>query len=151
MATVIRPATMDDVDAIVEMGRRFYPESGYEATAPFCEEQIAGLAIVTMRDGVMLVAEKDGEVVGMACLHVEPFLFNPSVVIAHELVYWIEPEHRGGMMAARMLKAIEEACRAKGATTIRMATLSSSPEAADKLYMRAGFHLSEKYYSKGLH
>ena len=148
--TVIRYATRDDIDRIVEMAHRFYPESGYASIAPMKDENVAGLAIITMDTGVMLVAERDGELIGMASLHLDPWMFNPDALVAHELVYWIEPEHRGGMLAVRMLKAIEQACREKGAVAIRMATLAGSPESAGALYERAGFPLTERYYTKRL-
>jgi ribosomal protein S18 acetylase RimI-like enzyme len=147
---IIRPATVSDVDAIVAMAERFYPTSGYGAIAPLAKESAAGLALVTMRDGVMLVAESDGKLAGMVCLFVEPYLFNVEVVIAQEVVWWIEPEDRGGMLAARLLKAAEAASRARGATVIRMATLATSPPQATALFDRMGYQLSETYYRKEL-
>lgn len=142
----IRPATHADIPRIVEMAQRFYPTSGYERIAPLTETQAAGLVLVTMETGVMLVAESDGDIVAMACLHVEPFLFNPATTIAQEIVFWIEPEHRGGMLAARMLKAIDAACKEQGVDVIRMATLPGSPPQAAHLYERMGYTPSESYF-----
>lgn len=147
---MIRPATMDDVDAIVEMARRFYPASGYAEIAPMAEVAPAGLAIVCMQTGVALVAEREGQLVGMVILAVTPFEFNVEVEIAHELAFWIEPEHRGGMLAARMVRAAEEACRARGVRVIRMAKLATSGDDVGKLYTMLGFAPSESYYSKVL-
>lgn len=132
------------------MAQRFFPTSGYARIAPLGDVQAAGIALVTMESGVMLVAEADGTLVAMASLHVEPFIFNIDVTIAQEIVFWVEPEHRNGMLAARMLRAIEEACKRAGAQVIRMATLPSSPNAAAQLYERLGFALSETYYVKVL-
>lgn len=146
--TTIRPATREDVPAIVEMGRRFYAASGYEAIAPASNPSIAGLAILTMESGVMLVAEADDELVGMASLFIEPFTFNPAVTIASELAWWIEPAHRGGMLAVRMMAAIEAACRAKGVDRIRMATLATSPPQAAALYERLGYQHSDSHYMR---
>jgi len=132
------------------MAQRFFPTSGYSRIAPMPDTQAAGLALITMDSGVMLVAEVDGVLQAMAALHVEPFIFNPHVTIAQEIVFWIEPEHRGGLLAARMLRAIDEACRKRGAQVVRMATLPSSPEAAEKLFERSGYALSETYFVKVL-
>lgn len=148
---LIRPATREDVPAIVDMAERFYGLSDYDRIAPLAKESAAGLALVTMEQGVMLVVEReDGSLAGMACLHIEPFLFNVGTTIAQELVWWIEPEARGGTAAARLLKAAEDACRARGATVIRMATLPSSPEAATRMLDRFGFRPSESYFVKEL-
>lgn len=145
---IVRRATEEDIPRIVEMAERFYAVSGYERIAPMTKESVAGLAIITMGSGVMLVAEHAGAVVAMACLHVDHFLFNIGVKVAHELVYWIEPEHRGGMLAARMLKAIEQGAREVGASWVRMATLASSPPQASALYERMGYTPSESYFCK---
>lgn len=148
---IIRPATHEDVPAIVAMAERFYPASNYGRIAPLHKNSAAGLALVTMAAGVMLVAEDaSGALQGMACLHIEPFLFNVDTVIAQEIVWWIEPEARGGMLAVRLLKAAVNACAERGATVIRMAALPSSPQAAGQLYERMGFELSESYYVKVL-
>lgn len=147
---IVRPATHDDIPRIVDMAQRFYPTSGYERIAPLAKESAAGLVIVAAERGVMLVAEVDGDLAGMACLVVEPYLFNVEVVIAQEIVWWIEPEHRGGMLAVRLLKASIDACAALGATVIRMATLPHSPPQASALLERMGFVPSENYFTKVL-
>lgn len=158
-ATSIRSATMDDVPRIVEMAERFYATSGYpDFYGPMAKESAAGLAIITMQGapefgvepGVMLVAEHEGELVGMACVHIDRFLFNSSVKVGHELAFWIEPEHRGGRLAARLLCEIETAVAARGATVNRMATLATSPPQAAAIYERMGYTRSESFYSKGM-
>lgn len=146
----VRPATMDDVPRIVEMAFAFYADAGYaDVFGPMAKESAAGLAIVCMEKGVMLVAEVEGVVVGMACLHIEPFLFNPASPkrVASELVWWIDPEHRGGLLAARMLREINAACDAAGAVP-RMATLAGSPPQAQALLERAGYRHTESYFTR---
>jgi GNAT superfamily N-acetyltransferase len=145
---IIRQATHEDIPRIVEMGRAFYAASGYEAIAPASIPSIAGLAIVTMEQGVMLVAESDDRVVGMASLFLEPFTFNPEVTVASELAWWIDPDHRGGTLAVRMLHAIGEACQSKGVKVIRMAALESSPPQVAGLYGRAGYVRSDSHYMR---
>lgn len=153
----IRKATIEDIPRIVEMAQRFYPESPYPALyGDMPDTQAAGLALIAMNGaesiepGVMLLAEDAGEVVGMACLCADRATFNPLVRITSELVFWIEPEHRGGMAAVRLLKAAETEAKALGIQVNRMAVLSSSPEQASKLYERMGYTHTESYFSKRL-
>lgn len=157
MAT-IRPATMDDVPAIVAMAQRFYPDSPYPSIyGDMPEEQAAGLAIVAMYGmaeagivpGVMLVAERDGVLVGMLCCHIDPATFTPAVIAA-ELVWWVEPEHRGGMTAVRLLLSGENDAREKGATVINMSALATSPEEAHMIYMKLGYAPTHTVYTKRL-
>lgn len=158
----IRPATRDDIPRIVEMAQRFYPQSPYPALyGPMPDEQAAGLAIITMEGvvhegvelmapGVLLVGEVDGEVVGMLSLHADRACFNPERRIASELVFWIEPEHRGGLAAVRFVKAGEAAAKAIGIEVIRMAALSTSPPETAQLYAHLGYAPTETYFSKRL-
>lgn len=152
----VREATMDDVDALVAMAQRFYPESPYpHIYGDMPKEQAAGLVIVAMQGlashgvapGIMLVAEEDGELTGMVCMFLDAATFTPNV-IAGEIVWWVEPEHRGGATAVRLLKAAEDTAKARGANVIRMAALSTSPEQAGKLYERMGYAPTEVYYTK---
>jgi N-acetylglutamate synthase-like GNAT family acetyltransferase len=147
---LVRRAMENDILGIVAMAERFYPTSGYERIAPMTKESAAGLAILTMESGVMLVAEDAGALVGMACLHIEPYLFNAAVTLAQEIAWWIEPEYRGGMVAARLLYAAEAACRDLGAHAIRMATLPDSPPQAAAMFARMGYTPSENYFLKVL-
>ncbi|MES2533352.1 MAG: GNAT family N-acetyltransferase [Pseudomonadota bacterium] len=157
MAT-IRPATMDDIPQIVEMAKRFYPESPYPAIyGDMPEEQAAGLAIVAMQGfaesgivpGVMLVAEQGDALVGMLCVHIDPATFTPAVIAA-ELVWWVEPEHRGGMTAVRLLRAGETCARTRGATVFNMAALATSPDEARMILERMGYAPTHTVYTKRL-
>lgn len=157
MAT-IRSATMDDMPQIVEMAKRFYPESPYPAIyGDMPEEQAAGLAIVALQGfaemgivpGIMLVAAEDEELVGMLCVHIDPSTFKPAV-IAGELVWWVEPEHRGGMTAVRLLRRGEDEARQRGATVFNMGALATSPEEAHKIYLRLGYTPTHTVYTKRL-
>ena len=144
----VRNATQDDIPRIVEMARTFYADSGYTAIAEASIPSLAGLAIITMESGVMLVAEADGAVVGMACLFVEPFTFNPSVMVASEIAWWVDPAHRGSLLAKEMLSVIDDRCKALGVNVIRMATLANSPPQAAALYERLGYTKADSYYMR---
>lgn len=145
---IVRKATREDIPRIVEMAERFYATTPYAEHVPMAKESAAGLAILTMESGVMLVAECGEGVVGMVCLYVDQFTFNINRTVAHELAYWIEPEHRGGMLAARILKAIEAACLELGVDWIHMAHLPTSPEMTGRLYERFGYSVSGTNYMK---
>lgn len=147
---MIRPATEADVPAIVAMSRLFYGTTHY---ADWCEMDDATVEAQTrtlLSDHVMLVAEVDGVVVGMVGLFVAPFLFNANVTGAYEVVWYVDPAARGGRIAWSLLKAIEPACKAKGATRIQMVHMPNSPPQAAALYERFGYTHSETSYTKGI-
>lgn len=147
---MIRQATHDDIPRIVEMAGRFYAQTRYASIAPMAEESAAGLAIVMMEQGVMLIAEAEGAVVGMVGLFIEPFTFNIAKAMATELVWWVEPEHQRSGIGAELLAAIEPACRAKGVNMIRMMCLAGQCAGAEAIYSRMGYTPSEHAYTKVL-
>ena len=155
---IVREATLDDVPGIVEMAQRFYPLSPYPAIyGDMPVEQAAGLAIVALQGmaehgiapGVMLVAEEGGTLVGMLAMHLDAATFTPAV-IAGELVWWMEPEHRGGIGAVRLVREGERQAKARGAHVSRMAVLGTSPHEASEILQRLGYAPTEWIHSKRL-
>jgi GNAT superfamily N-acetyltransferase len=144
---LIREATAADIPRLVEMGERFFEASGYADIATFD----TGAAEQTTRDllagGVVLVAEAEGEVVGMAGALVYRFYFSKDDMTAQELVWWVEPEHRG--IGQQLHKALEDGARERGATSISMIALDSM-KWVGRLYERAGYRPSEHCYIKRL-
>ncbi len=87
----VRPATRVDYPSLVAMGRRFYGTLPY-ADVPFCEASAVRWLDLMRQSGVLLVAEHDGAAVGMAGGLFAPFIFNDSVRVGSELMWWVEPE-----------------------------------------------------------
>lgn len=146
----VRAATAMDMPAILEMGARFYASTEYTAIAPYCYGSAALLGQLLLDTGVVLVAEREGQLLGVVGLSLVPFLFNRSVITAHEVMWWVDEEHRDSGAGVALLRAIEPACRAKGASAIQMLHLATSPRQAGVLYRRLGFSLSETLYFKVL-
>ena len=147
---MIRWATMADVPRIVEMSMEFYSNTHYPDIIGTTKEQMAGLAIITMKDHVLLVAEKEGHVCGMISLLVEDFIFNPAIKSASELVWWLDETARGGMLAVRLLKQAEKECVNVGVKLIRMALMHDSPAHAEGIYLKQGYRKSDSHYEKVL-
>jgi GNAT superfamily N-acetyltransferase len=144
---VIRPATHDDLDAIVAMSAKFYATTTYARWAPMCPDTVRDLAAMLIDTGVMLVAEAEGAVVGMVGLCVAPFMFNRAKRGAYEVVWWVEPTAQGAGIGRALLAAVEPACRAAGCDIAQMVHLSTSPPQAAALYEREGYRHTESSYT----
>lgn len=142
----VRQATERDVADIVRMSRAFYATTTYRDYADFNEESVTALTKALVADHVMLVAEIEGAVVGMVGLFVVPFLFNGDHRMAHEVVWYVDPDAQGAGAGKALLAAIEPACKANGATGIFMIHLSNSPPQAAEIYQRMGYSHSETVY-----
>lgn len=144
---MIRRATEDDLPAILAMSRKFYATTSYAALTPMDDHTVANLVFQLM-DSVMLVAELEGRVVGMVGLVVAPFMFDRSINVAYEVVWWVEPEAQGAGVGKALLGAVEPACAERGASAVVMVHLATSPPQAAALYERAGFRHSESSFTK---
>lgn len=147
----VRPATLLDLDAIVEMGARFYAVSGYTEThGPYDSQSAAATGVLLLHRGVVLIAERDGKPVGMIGLVLAPFLFNAARKTAHEVMWWVDPDARASRAGLLLIDQAERAARNCGAVSIQMIHLDTSPAAAAAVYKRRGYRMTESMYTKGL-
>jgi len=114
---MIRQAIEADIPRLVEMGRKLNAASSYKHVE-YSPERVEATCRLMMVSGFLVVAEKDGAVVGvmMGDVHT-PWYSTERVGI--DLTLYVEPEHRNGMMAVRMIKRFEEWCIGMGATQLR--------------------------------
>ena len=76
------------------------------------------------------------------------FLPTAPIKAASELIWWIEPAHRG-KAAIQMLDAYEAWARDRGCVLASMVGLGSDP-LPGKLYERRGYTAAERHFMKPL-
>lgn len=149
----IRPATPADRARLVEMAVRFINESGYRALLTPSEPHIGRLVDILLEgnvaDGVrsVFVAEGQSGPMGMIGLAGSPHPMSGELT-AGELAWWLEPEARGGITAARMLHVAETWAAEQGARSIDMIAPVGTKVGA--LYERRGYVAMETMYRKAL-
>lgn len=144
----IRKATEADLPAIVGMSACFYETTSYAGFASFCPDSVESLARQLVETGVFLIAEHEGQPIGMVGLIVAPFMFNNAHRVAYEVVWWVNPDAQGQGAGKALLAAIEPACKEADCTAVVMVHLHNSPPQAAALYERMGFGLTETSYTK---
>lgn len=146
MKAEIRHAEPDDLGALLEMGREFFDHSPNGAFTTFDENSLTATLIALMSGmsgGSVLVAETEGEVVGMAACVVYPFYANHSTLMGQELFWWVKPEFRKGI-GGSLLDELEAEAKRKGAKVFLGAHLSGERNAAfERLYRRRGYTPAE--------
>lgn len=147
---MIRPATESDLRRIVEMSERFYPHTSYYlySQIPLEAHDAALVAEAVMANGCLMVAEVDGQVVGMIGVIFIPFMFNPKYIHAGEIIWWVEPEYWSQGLGEELLLSIEPKCKESGVRHIQMIDLVNSHLSAAKLYEKHGYILTERSYTK---
>ena len=147
---MIRDAIKADFPAIELHAARFWQETGFD------EPYQAGSALfymdIAFDQGLLLVAEHGGEVVGFAAGALSPLMGNNDYLSGSELAWWIEPEHRGGRLGIQLMKELESAARTAGCDFWNMIYMQSCmPEAIEKMYQKMGYVLKETTYGKRLY
>ena len=147
---MIRPATLADLPALGEIGARFHEEAGLSDIAEYvsadCQQSIAKM--IQSADGIVIVAEADGQIIGVAGGLAHPLYFNFGHRSGMELFWWVDPPHRNGL-GAQLFSALENEARALGCESWMMIALDKvQPKATGRLYQRRGYRASEHTYIK---
>jgi GNAT superfamily N-acetyltransferase len=142
----IREATEADLPAVVAMGRRFRNETGYAQLMPENVDKITSTSrlLITSSDGVVLVVDRGGVLIGMIGVLVYPHHFS-DVRTAGELYFWVDPAYRG--YGVRLLRRAEQWARAHGAVMMQM--IAPTPDVC-LLYERLGYTAIETAFQKDL-
>lgn len=150
MSLLVRPANTADLPAALEMAARFYATTDYTKVAPMSADSVVKLGRLLLDQGVLLVAEREGKLVGLIGLIVAAFPFNEAYRTAHEVLWWVDPEERETGAGVALLREMIPACKYRGAVAIQMLHLANSPPQAAALYERLGFVHTETAYIKVL-
>lgn len=156
---MIRPARHTDAARVVELLRDSRTGAQFDrADGPtgfvFPFEQAYALRMFarylrgTDFKAFCFVYEVDDVPQGILLAHAFEHDFGP-VWIAQERVWWIDPAHRGGTAAMRMLDAYEAWAAAQGCRFAGMAGMGDDP-AVMKLYQRRGYRVAETHCLKAL-
>jgi len=145
---MIRPATLEDIDTIVKIGKVMHQESMY-SDLPFDEVKVRNLmAGLIDGNGVVFVAERGGNIIGGFAGAVAEFWFN-TAIHAFDFGLFILPEHRGGSAAIRLLAAFEHWAKEMGAMWCDIGiTTGVHTEQTSRLYTKLGYNQSGVLFRK---
>lgn len=134
----LRMATVDDLPDIVVLGRIMHQESSF-ASMDYCVDRMKETVSDLMdKSQFVVVAEgTNNEVIG-GMLGVCTQSWFGGDMVANDLVIFIHPDHRGGMLAVKLIKTFVHWAKLAGAKQIRPGVVSGSMT-AEALYDRLGF------------
>lgn len=153
---MIRDATQEDAKALIEMGAAWAEEAGQVARfgVEFCPQSFLTTCEALSRQGIMLVAEHDGEPVGMLGAAFIPVLWNYKVLLAQETWWYVQPVKRKGLrksVSAALIREYEERAAAQGVVIGGMvAEQGPRGDAVGRLYQAKSYAPAETVYLKRL-
>lgn len=160
MTHLIRDAVPDDAAALIQMGAAFFAEAGlperFNAIGlpeiTFCPESFIR-SCEYMADpsrGVLLVAEEDGEVVGMLGAAFAPAPWNLRIKLSQEQWWYCRKGKRRGAGHA-LLREYEARATAQGVVISGMVAENGlRGDAVGQLYKAKGYAPAESVYWKRL-
>lgn len=137
----IRPATLDDLPRILDLGEMLHKESPRWSRITFSRARAESTLRLLLTDpnGVIFVAERDGVVVGGIAGVTEQHWASDDLV-AHEMSLFMAPDARGGMSAIRLICSLRAWAKLRGAKWLHAGTSTGlDPERTAGLYERLGF------------
>lgn len=136
---MIRPATFEDVQPMVELGALMHRESRFSVLQYDPEKVGATIRYLIDNDQCALVAEDNGEVIGGFIGMIMPHWASQDLV-ASDLTLFVHPNKRGGLSAAKMVKAYREWAVSRGAKMVNLGISTGvNAELTGQLYERMGF------------
>lgn len=143
---MIRPATLEDVPAIVQMAQAFTAQTSYQGLITMAPAKIEALThrLIERDDALVLVAVQGHEPVGMLAMHLFEHPMSGDLV-AQELVWWMEATARGS--GRQLLTLAEQWAHDMGAAVVQMV---SPTDRVGHFYERLGYTRVETLYQRRL-
>lgn len=134
----LRLATVNDLPDIVVLGRQLHEESTF-ASMDFDMEIVKETLTDLMNKNQFVVVAEDinGTVIGGMAGSVTQSWFGNDL-IANDLSLFVRKDHRGGLIAYRLIQYFVHWARLAGAKQIRPGVITGN-ENAEALYERLGF------------
>ena len=107
----IRRATIQDYNRIMEMMIDFANSSPYspQMEPDYNDLYVRKLLDHILKNGVIILGERDDKVVGMLIAAIQQDSWLPEVKTMKEIAWWVEQEHRMTSMGYKLLKKYVEA------------------------------------------
>jgi len=141
---MIRTATIDDLDTLVEMSGKFYAETDYAKQYEYHPESMAATLLPLIEAGTVFTDGIDCAIVMILI----PSFFNNEIMVAQELGWYVSEEKRMTGLGIKLLKHAEEEMKNRGAKVMIMLTLTSND--ISKLYEKLGYTEQEKIFMRYL-
>jgi hypothetical protein len=150
---IVRDAVEADLPICVQLSADFHAASPMDKVCKFEPEGYKEFlrGAIDNPDICILLAELNGEIVGITAGIIYPLYFSPSHKVSQELLWWLTPSARGSGVGNKMFNHLQLWSKESGAKTIFMIALEDERSAKmEKVYCRAGFEPMERTFMKGI-
>lgn len=148
---MIRPATLADVERLAELARDFHAETRFRDLNFNLDKVVVLFAgLVEEENGLLLAAERDGELVGFVAGGIGEDYFGDDR-FSFEYGIYVKPAHRGSIAGAHLAREFLRWSDERGARYKNMAISTDiTTDRTGALYERLGGKNVGNLYSWGL-
>ncbi|RLI45231.1 hypothetical protein DRO61_10975 [Candidatus Bathyarchaeota archaeon] len=134
------------MDYLSEVITKFAPINGFGVEA---SENIEEIVKNLLENENIICIKQDGKGVILGLVY--PLYYNPSVLVAQELGWWVEPEYRNTTIGIKLLKEFEKEAKKRGAKKVIMFYLEAqTPDKIDSMLKRLDYRHVEYNMVKDL-
>lgn len=149
MSCTIRPATLDDLPAIMAELKQFAKFYGTKKSLYKDDEQTSLVISGFIRDHVFFVATDNDELVGFISGMLLPHMYNPDIATLVETFWWVKESHRQSKAGLKLLNAFVQYGREHVDWII--CTIEDESPINEKSFYKRGFKLKEKSFVMEVH
>lgn len=145
---IIREARLTERRELLTMCLHFLDGTQYGAMFQVVPAALEAVVDSVFAQGVAVVAEVDGQLVGMLGALALEHPFSREVEM-HELAWWVEPRYRSGACGPQMLGYLEHWTTTKGISVLKMVAPNDNP-VVGRFLKRLGYRPVETAFVKVL-
>jgi GNAT superfamily N-acetyltransferase len=146
---MIRPATEADLPRLIELGEAMHAESRFRDVAFNREKVERLLGNLMLGAGCVMVAERDGEIIGGFAGGLTAYYFSDDLM-ATDLALFVSSDRRGGIAAVALVRSFIEWAHERGAREVLLGTNFGNDSPANELYARIGLKQVGNLFSSGV-
>jgi len=123
--------------------------SGYSSISPLDATNEVELFQMLLKDGYIVVAEQDKQLVGVIGFIVSKMLGSDSLMML-PVLWWVVPEHRNGVISKELLSTAEQIAKMRGASVSFLSANVNNPKSIHRRYRQLGYAPQEIHFMKEL-
>lgn len=148
---MIREATLDDLEPLMELVKEFHYATNRKKYASF-EDSVQGwlqwVSKCILEPGPLcLVAESEGKAVGFLLGFPSQMYWNPAVKVFLETAMWVTPDFRSMGLGGKLVDEMVAHAKRLGIDIVfGGATTEYNTKKTSQLWLSKGFHMAEKHF-----
>lgn len=129
---MLRRATVDDIDRLLEFTRPYFEETAYKNKLTYSNENSRLACRIIVTNANMFLYEHDGEILGISAVSFSKTFFEE--LEAEFEFFFIKEEYRGSGIARLLVEFCTDFAKQSGASIIYAASNSGMSDKNDKLW-----------------